>query len=472
MSSEARLVHAAPTKRFFVSMLTRDIELKDAILDLLDNCVDGIQRQLRHADLGGKAYTGYWAKITATPNQFSIEDNCGGIPLKVAEESAFMLGRNAGTKPDEDLHTVGMYGIGMKRAIFKIGRDAVVFSNPKNEDSAFEVAISPSWMESDEWDLPLKLIGKPSGEFGTKITIKELNDTISRSFDSTQSSFLSELAISISQFYAIIMGKGFRVFLNDVEISPASLMVLYSGQENAVDPYVFTATVNDVSIEMAIGFKRPLASQQEQDEEADQPRSSNEAGWTVICNDRVVLYNDRSQLTGWGRGTVPRYHTQFIAIGGIVEFRSQNLYGLPLTTTKRGLNTDNEAYLTALDYMMEGLKKFTDFTNKWKGRESETNQVFRESKHVSFATASKNLLDSEKATSVRKIDGAKRVIPNLLLPTDKNPNRKIVYTKTIDQIEQLAHYFFDGTEDIQPSDVGSRSFDECLKKALSERGHA
>ncbi|MBS0481598.1 MAG: hypothetical protein JSR96_05480 [Proteobacteria bacterium] len=35
---------ASPTKAFFVRMLTRDIELQDAILDLLDNCLDGILR--------------------------------------------------------------------------------------------------------------------------------------------------------------------------------------------------------------------------------------------------------------------------------------------------------------------------------------------------------------------------------------------------------------------------------------------
>ena len=32
---------AIPTKQFFVSMLTRDISLADAILDLIDNCLDG-----------------------------------------------------------------------------------------------------------------------------------------------------------------------------------------------------------------------------------------------------------------------------------------------------------------------------------------------------------------------------------------------------------------------------------------------
>ena len=37
-------VDASPVKSFFVSMLTRDIQLEEAILDLLDNCVDGVLR--------------------------------------------------------------------------------------------------------------------------------------------------------------------------------------------------------------------------------------------------------------------------------------------------------------------------------------------------------------------------------------------------------------------------------------------
>ena len=40
--SKYETVDATPVKSFFVDMLTRDIELVDAILDLLDNCVDGI----------------------------------------------------------------------------------------------------------------------------------------------------------------------------------------------------------------------------------------------------------------------------------------------------------------------------------------------------------------------------------------------------------------------------------------------
>jgi len=50
MSNE-NTIFANPTKAFFVRMLTRDIELSDAILYLLDNCVDGIVRQQKKPSL-------------------------------------------------------------------------------------------------------------------------------------------------------------------------------------------------------------------------------------------------------------------------------------------------------------------------------------------------------------------------------------------------------------------------------------
>lgn len=45
MRSEISKVKAGPTKEFFVSMITRDIQLADAIVELIDNSIDGIKRQ-------------------------------------------------------------------------------------------------------------------------------------------------------------------------------------------------------------------------------------------------------------------------------------------------------------------------------------------------------------------------------------------------------------------------------------------
>ena len=115
-------VSAAPVKSFFVSMLTRDIDLDEAILDLLDNCVDGIRR--KGVKEGQKPFEGYWAEITFDRQTFSIADNCGGIPWELSDY-AFRMGRDPEREPDAT-GVVGVYGIGMKRAIFKMGGSCVI----------------------------------------------------------------------------------------------------------------------------------------------------------------------------------------------------------------------------------------------------------------------------------------------------------------------------------------------------------
>ena len=44
------LINAEPTKSFFVDMITRDISLEQAVLDLVDNSVDGAMRFKKVAD--------------------------------------------------------------------------------------------------------------------------------------------------------------------------------------------------------------------------------------------------------------------------------------------------------------------------------------------------------------------------------------------------------------------------------------
>ena len=39
-----KIVKASPTKEFFVSMLVRDILLKQAIIELIDNSLDGARK--------------------------------------------------------------------------------------------------------------------------------------------------------------------------------------------------------------------------------------------------------------------------------------------------------------------------------------------------------------------------------------------------------------------------------------------
>jgi len=97
----ADFVNAAPAKRFFIEMLTRDIRLEDAILDLIDNAIDSVIRnqKINLANVVTSLWDNnenneidHWVKIQIDDESFSIEDNCGGIDVADAEEYVFRFG--------------------------------------------------------------------------------------------------------------------------------------------------------------------------------------------------------------------------------------------------------------------------------------------------------------------------------------------------------------------------------------------
>ena len=144
-------VDASPVKSFFVSMLTRDILLTDSILDLLDNCVDGILRRAKGSK-GDKPYKGFSAYIEFDKSMFTIHDNCGGIPWSM-KDYAFRMGPLPGK--EKIVGAVGAYGIGLKRAIFKMGQQCLLTT--KSGIDSYEVNISPKWIgEEENWMIPVR----------------------------------------------------------------------------------------------------------------------------------------------------------------------------------------------------------------------------------------------------------------------------------------------------------------------------
>jgi hypothetical protein len=459
------VVTATPTKRFFVSMLVRDIELADAILDLLDNCIDGAQRTRRGQPEIDLPYSGFEARINAEAVQFVISDNCGGIDRETARSVAFRMGR-PDPERDDDIQTVGVYGIGMKRAIFKMGQHAVVTSC--HNGNPIEVEITPEWMKDDAaWDLELRIPAVHPSTNGTKIVVDHLHTSVAAELGD-EHGFLVDLREKISSIYSVLIDKGFAVFLNDSKIRPrsTSFHALAVGETPGIRPYVWRGTIEGVDVTVAVGFRSRLAKEEEVEEQIQEERamrrSAEEAGWTVICNDRVVLFNDRTERTGWGTADVPAYHNQFISITGIVSFDSKFAELLPLTTTKRNLDRSSLVYIKTLDIMRVGIKKFTSFTNKWKGQEEGTNAYFAS---APLLTASQVLKEYGKGASsaTRRIEGqASR--PNLPEPQQERQRRRIAFFRDASEIATLGRHYFDDAN-ARPGEVGEAAFDDAMKRA-------
>lgn len=450
----------SPSKRFFVSMLTRDIELNDAILDLLDNCVDGALRTKKDIKDASKPYEGFYAKLTINRDEFSIEDNCGGIP-KSFREYAFKMGRPH-KKEEENEGTVGVYGIGMKRAIFKIGRDCLIDSN--NSDGAFNVNITPAWIDGEGWTIPMNESDyDESLPSGTKIKIQQLHPNVAQKFNET--TYLSDLYQQIKHSLSFIVQKGFNIELNGtpVEHNPINIMT----DNSAIEPYIYKAKIDDVDIDLVVGFYKNL---EDEDNDVFEKRSSDDAGWTIICNDRVVLYCDKTHLTGWGFANVPRFHTQFIAISGIVRFSSKNPEKLPITTTKRGVDLSSTLYNDVRNKMMEGMMLFIRFTNQWKGEHLEAGKNLLKSAE-SYEAQSLFDINPETVTEDKKKNWSNpnrnqnewRYIPKLPSPQKKNTTVRITFNREKEDVKILSEYFF-GDDGKSASEVGMMCFDSYLKE--------
>ena len=462
---------AYPAKRFFVEMLTRDINLHDALLDLLDNCVDGAIRSGPKNNKTAKPYDGYCAKLTISEKEFVIEDNCGGIEKNLAEQYAFRFGRPAERdKEESEMATVGVYGIGMKRAIFKLGNSSTIFSS--HPTGAFEVKITPEWIGNDsKWTLDLTAARKKTTDHGTKIEVANLHPAISVSFSKLKGNFTEEFKEVLSHHYGYIMEKGFKVYINNELITPTKVQTLVDVAAfkagKGITPYIYKTTHEGVEVQLVMGLYQKLPSEDEKIDIETGRRTKENAGWTVICNDRVVLSANKDHQTGWGEAGVPAYHSQFVALAGVVSFTTKDARKLPVTTTKRGIDLGSPLYNSVKEEMRAALKTFTSFTNSWKSQTEERTQIQAAAKPVDAFKIHVDVPD-KAWQQVRKGAAGIRYVPKLPVSKEAATHSRIQFVRAKDQIATVLGYL--GEDSIpdsgKASNVGAAAFDWVYAEAV------
>ena len=208
--AEKSKADANPTKAFFVRMITRDITLEDCIFDLIDNSIDGAWELTGGQPMNLNDQTDlspYKISIDIQSDSFSIQDNCGGITLDDAVDYAFTFGRKENAETEN--FSIGVYGIGMKRAVFKLGAEITIQSTfIENEvKSSFCVPIKVNdWLVSDKehWDFDID-VSADLAHAGVKISVSDLTDVALRSFESPR--FIQNLRRLISRDYVSHPGR-------------------------------------------------------------------------------------------------------------------------------------------------------------------------------------------------------------------------------------------------------------------------
>ena len=339
---ESHIAKADPSKNFFINMLVRDIPLQRAIIDVIDNSIDAA------TITDSSRFDSYNIDITIDENKFVIVDNCGGMSRKIAQNYAFTFGRFPSQRT-EPFAKIGNFGVGMKRTIFKIGRYFKFFSS-YNDDSFFIEQDINLWIKEERnWQFEIKdgtaqqngYPELPQNWHGVVIEISNLNENVRDDFKSA--AYIKILSNEIEMFLAYFINRGLKITINRNELKPTNIEVF---DESIFKPfkYCFPITPPDsaddgqVDVSIVIGLSA---------------RGKWDGGWYIFCNHRMIVKADQSEATGWGTDNVfgKKYHENYAYFRGIVYFESKNGDLLPWTTTKTGVNRDNDIYKQTLSKM-------------------------------------------------------------------------------------------------------------------------
>jgi hypothetical protein len=418
-------------------------------LDLVDNSLDGARNQLGNPipSLSRKAdFSKFVVDIRFSETQFSILDNCGGISLDDAVNYAFTFGRRDSDSPEE--YSIGIYGIGMKRAVFKMGDSVVVRSTPsrpkaKAQDEPFVVKINvPTWLKSEDWDFDLEG-SDPLPESGVEIVVSSLRENISSEFESP--AFENGLRRMLARDYSRFIDHGLAIKVNGRRIQAYDFAILKS---NKIIPYHAEFMLRGVRVEIIAGMAAAPADSEDPDADSE---NEDRSGWYVLCNDRMVVAADKTELTGWGYGGKRRWHPQYRGFIGIILFSAPLADQLPLTTTKRSIEKDHVIYRAALARMIELTGEWIEYTNKRK-------VSLDEAKSFERSAGSVRAFEVPITKSIR--------FPALSSAAPKIAEVTIQYSKLQRLVRGLAVRL--GNPNMSAREVGSRSFDYAYKEIVGD----
>lgn len=334
--------NARPTKHFFFEMFTRDISLEDCVLDLIDNSVDSLVKTKNiniSSDILSQRAAPKSAKslpeisVTCSDSEIAIVDACGGIPVELAKNDLFSFGHHEGFKGGQ----LGAYGVGLKRALFKIGNKFEMSSFTNGSGFRAHLDDVRGWSSQDknldDWQIPLEPLRRTQSDprNGTEIRITDLHESVRRRMKS--GSFADELYNDAAQTYCLFLDRYVRATVNKRTVEP---LVFPLGESKEVQAARDEFKEDGVTVSLMASV-------------AEKPWTTESAGWYILCNGRVVVPAEKTELTGWTTPTV--FHDKYRGFLGLAFFQSSDPLKLPWTTTKRNVNRESIVFQTALGRM-------------------------------------------------------------------------------------------------------------------------
>lgn len=443
--TEKLLADASPEKQLFISLITRDIPLIAAFLDLIDNSINSAVEPFSKKLLTAQDYYRVSQDDKITPvvdisldinaDRVEINDTATGISAQTAKDHVFKFGRASGEKHDAD--RLSVYGIGLKRAIFKLGNKITISSD--HIEGGFDLKLDvKEWAKDTTLPWQFEITARApvkAGETGTKILVEELYDDCKRRL--SDGVFVAQLKDAISKTYAFYLSKFVNISVENEKIESINIGI---GTNITVESF----TDGTVSCAITAGIGIPQGGRY----------TDKLSGWFVFCNGRTVISADKSTLTGWGElGLLPIFQPKHRPFFGTVFFVSQDAELLPWSTTKSGINVDSNIWQEAKRHMTTVGRTVISFLD---GRYTDAGTEVQPSELKAAAGDSINVMTA----SVAK--------PQTFSPPKEAPPAEvsIQYRAKVSDVKRIKKYL--GRSSMSAGDVGLHTFNHFLRNEIEE----
>lgn len=338
MKKEVDKLNATPSKRIFHSIIA-DYDLNRSICELVDNGLDVWVR-------GKKAKAiSINIKLDKIQQTIGVEDNAGGLPKS---DLRYVVGPGeTGTQPTDE--TIGIFGVGTKRAVVALAQDVKITTRFPNEKT-YQIDFDDNWLNDNDWELPVYEVDHiPEGN--TIVELQKLRSPITDEgiaqlkyhLQATYGKFLVSLAVTIQ----LNGEKLSALFFENWAYPPGYPPQKYTGVLKTEDG-------REIRVNALAGLTRESSP------------AAGEYGVYFYCNDRLIARGMKTFEVGFTKGLAGLPHPK-VSLTRVLVSLNGDARSMPWNSSKSDVSTKHEVFLALHSWLVQVVKDYASLSRIWMG---------------------------------------------------------------------------------------------------------
>lgn len=329
--------NVTPSKHIYDALI-QDIDVNQAISDLIDNAIDNWKIEGQEGKL--------LIYMEMNHNVIKIKDVSGGIDENTLPYILMPGGRREISREG----IKGIWGVGSKRALFSLGKK-IAISTRKQGGKGLVLKVDENWFRTDEGDDKWTIEYEEDTSLEEGITIIEI----------------TELKVPLYPQYISSLRKHIARTYHD-EIKDGTVEISFNGEVITIYPEIPWAKseyapparyVTDISVSgngRVLNFEMTAGVMLK-------PGEAYSYGIDFIGNKRVILQNNLDARMGFDADNLGFPHPTINRFKAIVRVNGDSR-DIPWNSAKSDINTNHPMYVPIVDLVVQVSRQYTSFLRK------------------------------------------------------------------------------------------------------------